>query len=71
MLTRSIPVLNNLSLKPAYRHADILYRNINTKSQSAGALNCEYAKQGESEEKKTKTECRESIRNRYVSINAI
>jgi len=40
---------------PAHPFADISYRDINGKSQSAGGMNCENAKQGTSEEKETKT----------------
>jgi hypothetical protein len=66
-----IPFLNNLSFKLTHRLADIRYRYRNSKSQSAGGVNCENAKQGASEEKGTKTGCRKSVQNTYISAHVI
>jgi hypothetical protein len=46
--------LSNLRLKFENPFADISERYINGKSQSAGGMNCESAKQGTSEDQKTK-----------------
>jgi hypothetical protein len=46
--------LNNLSLKLKHHFADTSYRDRNSKSQSAGDMNCEGAKQGRPKEKETK-----------------
>jgi hypothetical protein len=65
------PDLNNLSLMQTDRFADTKNRDRNTKSQSAGGLNCENTKQGPSEERKKKTDFRKAIWDRYVSIHLI